>query len=300
MDEDAAVEVPLAGGHDSGRVARIGGTVRRAVRPWTPSVHAVLRHLESVGFAGAPRVIGFDTEGREVLTYIDGLDGRDVRCYSDAALIQVAHLIRSLHDGLRSFIPPADSQRRPDSRAPKGDLICHNDLSPANTIYRDGASQAFIDWDFAAPSTAVWDLSYAVRTFVPLYSANDCRKMGYEPEQRGELLRLFCQAYGMDAQTRRDLLPTVRTRLEGRQRHSPVAAFGPCPSTGTAGSPRQHGDGNLDQLGCRLGIPPMLARDRLCTPEFDHGQTPAAVGGGQTDGRPIGVRPVGALASLWR
>lgn len=214
MDEHAAVEVPLAGGHDSGQVTRIGCAVHRPVRPWTPSVHAVLRHLESVGFTGAPRVIGIDTDGREVLTYIDGLDGRQARCYSDTALSQVAQMIRSLHDGLASFIPPAGCHWRPDPRAPKGQLICHNDLSPANTIYRDGAAQAFIDWDFATPSTAVWDLSYAVRTFVPLYGANDCQHMGYEPAQRGDRLRLFCQAYEMDTQTRRDLLPTVRSRLE--------------------------------------------------------------------------------------
>lgn len=214
MDEEAAVEVLLAGGHDSGRVTRIGCTIRRSVRPWTPSVHAVLRHLESVGVAGAPRVIGFDTEGREVLTYIDGLDGRQARCYSDTALSQVAQMIRDLHNGLASFSPPAGSHWRPDPRAPKGDLICHNDLSPANTIYRDGTPQAFIDWDFATPSTAVWDLSYAVRTFVPLYSVDDCRHLGYEPGHRTDRLRLFCHAYEMDSSDRRDLLPTVRSRLE--------------------------------------------------------------------------------------
>lgn len=215
MDEDAAVEMPLRGGHDSGRVTRIGGTVRRPVRPWTPSVHAVLRHLESVGFTGAPRVIGIDPEGREVLTYVDGMDGRQSRCFSETALARVAQLIRGLHDGLATFSPPVGSHWRLDSRAPKGDLICHNDLSPPNTIYRGGTPQAFIDWDFATPSTAVWDLSYAVRTFVPLYSDTDCQQMGYEAGQRSERLRLFCQAYGMDAQTRRDLLPAVQYRLEG-------------------------------------------------------------------------------------
>lgn len=215
MDQDAAVEVPLQGGHDSGQVTRIGCTVRRAVRPWTPAVHAVLRHLESVGFAGAPRVLGVDTAGREILTYIDGLDGRQARCYSEAALSQVGEMIRGLHDGLASFVPPTGSRWRPDPRAPRGDLICHNDLSPANTIYRDGSPRAFIDWDFATPSTAVWDLSYAVRTFVPLYSADDCRQLGYEPERRSDRLRLFCNAYRMDVQTRTDLLPMVRTRLEG-------------------------------------------------------------------------------------
>jgi len=35
-------------------------------------VHAVLRHLERAGFDGAPRVLGFDDRGREVLTFLDG------------------------------------------------------------------------------------------------------------------------------------------------------------------------------------------------------------------------------------
>src|SRR5215472_6228868 len=40
--------------------------------PWTPTVHAPLRHLEEVGFDGAPRLVGFglDADGREMLTFI--------------------------------------------------------------------------------------------------------------------------------------------------------------------------------------------------------------------------------------
>lgn len=40
-------------------------------------VQAVLLHLEAVGFEGAPRFLGVDDEGREILTYIEGdvLDG---------------------------------------------------------------------------------------------------------------------------------------------------------------------------------------------------------------------------------
>jgi hypothetical protein len=34
---------------DLGRVERIGNTVHRPVGPWTPAVHDLLRHLESVG-----------------------------------------------------------------------------------------------------------------------------------------------------------------------------------------------------------------------------------------------------------
>ena len=55
-------------------VYRHGQVVVREAGPWTATVHSLLRHLEDVGFAGAPRVVGsgFDTEGRETLRYIDG------------------------------------------------------------------------------------------------------------------------------------------------------------------------------------------------------------------------------------
>ena len=62
----------LAGGRTSPGVVRIGNTVHRPVRRWTTTVHAVLRHLERAGFTEAPRVLGFDDAGREVLTYLQG------------------------------------------------------------------------------------------------------------------------------------------------------------------------------------------------------------------------------------
>ena len=65
-----AAEIPLFGGTaNRGQVYRVGETVRRPLRPSAPGVHALLRHLEDVGFDGAPRVLGVDAEGREVLTY---------------------------------------------------------------------------------------------------------------------------------------------------------------------------------------------------------------------------------------
>jgi hypothetical protein len=40
--------------------------VRRPAGPHSPLVHALLAHLESVGFEGAPRFLGIDESGREV------------------------------------------------------------------------------------------------------------------------------------------------------------------------------------------------------------------------------------------
>ena len=53
-------------------VVRIGDTVRRTPSEATPAVHDLLRHLEAKGFDGAPRALGFDEHGREVLSFIDG------------------------------------------------------------------------------------------------------------------------------------------------------------------------------------------------------------------------------------
>lgn len=194
---------------------RIGDTVRRPVRPWTPAVHAFLRHLQDSGFAGAPRVLRIDEQNREVLTYVPGVDGRSARCYDDANLRRVARMIREFHDVAADFVPPPNSCWRNEPAAPAGNLICHNDLGPANTIYAEGRAQAFIDWDLAVPSTAEWDLSYAVRTFVPLYPDAACVQFGYPVEPRGRRLRLFCDAYGL--QDRSHLLPLIERRLSSEK-----------------------------------------------------------------------------------
>ena len=66
-DEDA-VALPLAGGDVTEGVVRIGNTVRRPLGFNDHLVHVLLKHFESVGFTGAPRLLGIDAEGREVLS----------------------------------------------------------------------------------------------------------------------------------------------------------------------------------------------------------------------------------------
>jgi hypothetical protein len=48
---------------------RSGGPHRPACRrSWTPAVQALLAHLAGKGFAGSPRPLGVDEQGREELT----------------------------------------------------------------------------------------------------------------------------------------------------------------------------------------------------------------------------------------
>jgi Phosphotransferase enzyme family len=207
-------EVPLRGGGAT-LVSRVGGTVHREVGAWTPAVHALLHHLDDVGFDAAPRVHGIDAQGREVLTYVQGEDGhhaRNAALHSDGALAGVARLIRRYHDAVAGFVAPAEAQWQFLPGAPQTGLVCHNDLAPVNTIYRDGRPVAFIDWDYAAPAPPVWDLACAAWSFVPLADDNFCRRYGYPMVLRGPRLRLMCDVYGLDGRDRETFLDMVRSR----------------------------------------------------------------------------------------
>jgi len=70
--EDVSREERMPAGRSGTKVWRSNRGVHRPTGPWTSTVHAFLRHLETVGFAGAPRVLGTDEVGREVLSFIDG------------------------------------------------------------------------------------------------------------------------------------------------------------------------------------------------------------------------------------
>ena len=62
-------EIPLPGGHVN-RVVRAGDTVRREPGQRAEFVHRVLLHFEQRGWSGAPRFLGSDGQGREILSYV--------------------------------------------------------------------------------------------------------------------------------------------------------------------------------------------------------------------------------------
>lgn len=185
-----------------------GETVRRGAGAWTPAVHTFLRHLHEAGFAGAPRPLGLEPDV-EILTFVQGGEAT----HSDDELARVGGLIRALHTASRSFVPPADAQWQFMVGAPhEGVVICHNDLSPDNTVYEPrGVPCAFIDWDLAAPAPEMWDFAWAAYRFVPLYDDATCERLGYPAGRQPARLRIMCDAYGLEE--RAALLPTVCKRI---------------------------------------------------------------------------------------
>jgi Ser/Thr protein kinase RdoA (MazF antagonist) len=207
-----SVEVPLLGGTaNQGLVHRVGDTVRRPMRPTTPATHALLRHLEEVGFDGAPRVLGVDDAGREVLSYVPGqaVTAPAPRWgLTDSALISVARLLRRFHDATAGFDPSRHRWSHPAPEPFAGTGIAHNDLNLDNVVFRGGTAVALIDFDLAAPATAVWDVAGAARLWAPLRDPCDVTDV-----RRGrELyrLRLFVDAYGLDDAERAAFLPALR------------------------------------------------------------------------------------------
>ena len=201
-------EVSLGG--NLNQAVRVGDTVRRRAGPWTPAVGSLLRYLERAGFE-APRVLGVDAEGREVLAYIPGeafCGGENPvpdRVLDEEHLVSAARLLRRYHDVVVDFQPPPDAQWRLVAPT-RHELICHNDWSPWNALFRDEHLAVMLDWDLAGPGSRLWDVANAAASWVTLFS----RAKLFSLAERALRLRLFCDAYGLD--DRSELLATIRLR----------------------------------------------------------------------------------------
>ena len=175
----------LAGGASNGGVVRVGDTVRRPARPSSDLVRDVLQRLERAGFDGAPRWLGVDERGRDVLGWIEGDtftdrtrlhphlgDPGDRVTFSAEQVADAMRLLRRYHDALGS------------------DLVCHGDFGPWNLVWRDGRPVALIDFDAVHPGDASEDVAYALRMFIG---------HGLVPEPTPELVRrthVALDAYG--------------------------------------------------------------------------------------------------------
>jgi phosphotransferase family enzyme len=188
-------ELVLPGGFVT-QVVRVADTVRRPPAP--AYVRDLLRYLERRGWPGAPRHLGLDDRGREILSYVEGHvaweKAQPAGVRSAESLIGVARLVRQFHD------LTAGSELAGDR-----EVVCHNDLSPKNTVYRDLGQGlrpvAFIDWDIAAPGSRVHDVAHVCWQYVGLGPGVT------DAGQAARLVRLIADAYELPDRT--DLVETI-------------------------------------------------------------------------------------------
>ena len=165
-------------------VVRDGATVRRRIHPGLDVRfgEGVLQHLEAAGFGAAPRFLGYDGLGRQVLSWVEG----ELRPgpVSDADLVAVLATVRRFHDLC-------------------GGRVCHNDLAPRNTVWRPDGGPVLIDWDLCGPGRPVEDVAHACWQFCTLGPGED-------PERSARRVRLAVDAYGLGAGERAVLVDEVR------------------------------------------------------------------------------------------
>jgi aminoglycoside phosphotransferase (APT) family kinase protein len=178
----AADEIPLGGGWSVEGVVRVGDTVRRPPVFATQLMRDVLAHLELVGFENAPRRLGLDEQGRDVLSWVDGDTFSDCRAivWRDEQLAASGRLLRRYHDATAGS---------PLSGA--HDVVCHGDFGPWNLIWRESLPFCIIDFDNAHSGERIEDIGYALRAHLNLALVDVPA-----PEQ-GRRARIFAAAYGV-------------------------------------------------------------------------------------------------------
>lgn len=172
-------EVPLGGGHTPG-VVRVGDTVRRPLNASSGRIHRLLVHFADCGFEGAPRFLGIDARGREILSFIDGFapphNGFEL---SEEGVRAGARLVRRVHDLTEGTEFSAGSE-----------VACHRNLSQPNFIFRDMIPVAIIDWDTTLPGTRLANFADFLWAFVH-------PSMYGDGEPAAHMLRVATDAYGL-------------------------------------------------------------------------------------------------------
>ncbi|MBZ2197522.1 phosphotransferase [Occultella gossypii] len=215
-------EVPLLGGDVSDGLVRKGATVRRPRGGHSPAVEAYLAHLEATGFDGAPRFLGIDAAGREVVTFVDGeMGGRPVHRWAvtEDVLVDLAVLQRRLHD-VSADVPLPDGVSWPERIEFDGvprvfdapDVIGHNDVTIENVIFSEGRPVALIDFDMAGPSTRLLDVATTLLYWAPVRPP-ERRDPALADVDTGRRMRIFAEAYGLDRSERLHLVEVLDRRF---------------------------------------------------------------------------------------
>jgi hypothetical protein len=171
----------LTGGAQTMGVMRRGGVVCRPRHGRSEFVQEVLTYLAAVGFTGAPRALGFDAAGRELVSFVPGdVPHRLPFNLVDEQLISATKLVHDFHAAIAGS--PLCAGR---------EVVCHGDLGPHNTVFDGGSAIAIIDWSAdVAPGPRIVDFAHAVWCYADITEAD------VAVAEQARRIRLMCAVYG--------------------------------------------------------------------------------------------------------
>jgi Ser/Thr protein kinase RdoA (MazF antagonist) len=174
----------------------VGDTVRRPLKPNSAFVAQLLDVLARRSFVGAPRHLGIDAQGRDILSFIPGEVPEKWRRFEDAQVESAARLLRAFHDATQG-----------SELAPDGQVVCHYDCGPSNFVFQAGLPVALIDFDMAAPGLALEDVGYLAWAWC--VSSKPTREPA---QQQAAQVRLIADAYGLVSEQRAGLVEAMIER----------------------------------------------------------------------------------------
>jgi len=189
-------EAVLKGGRATEGVVKINNTVRRPHKSTSDFTNSVLVFLHENNFHSCPEYLGRDEQGRDVYSFIEGYVPNDIGDTTILQLCSFMKLLRMLHDVTASFSNSAEK------------VVCHNDLSPCNTVFIDGMPNAIIDWDDAAIGERWEDLAYVLWLWINIGS-----------HKRDEIpilehIQEALSAYGADTNIKADFADKLIKRMD--------------------------------------------------------------------------------------
>jgi hypothetical protein len=191
------------------QVRHSGDVTLRPVAPWTSAVHALLKHLEAVGFAGSPRVVGagVGADGWETLQFVAGQAAAS-RVWSGEGIHELGQLLRRLHRATATYrAPPQAVWQKSFLRSTgTGTIISHCDVAPWNVIVRDDRPVALIDWELAGPVEPLDEVAHTGWLNARLFDDGVDAAAGLSSvEERTRRLRSFVDGYELPAKERAEL-----------------------------------------------------------------------------------------------
>jgi hypothetical protein len=230
---------------------RVGGTVHRTAGPWTAAVHALLDFL-GPRVEHIPRVLGFDEQGREVLTFLPGrVVDVDTGLLTPGQIDSLMSWTRSFHEAVAGFSHPGPWRYPP---VPQASFIGHNDIAPYNVCFDGDEVAGVFDWDLAGPTTPLMELAFIAWNCVPLW-----RDIG--DQVSAERIQRICSAYG--GIHPRQLVDAVPRRIQTMLDWIPRGA-----AAGDAGLRRlmSHGEPERSQAALNELVPRLRRIQRIAGP----------------------------------
>ncbi len=174
----------------------MGDAVCRIGSPASRTISELLNYPSVAELDWVPNFVGFDSEGREMLQYMEGdvPHANPSWLWKDDVLQKVAEKLSMWHKATQ-FVELESPTWNFSPKQP-AEVICHNDFAPYNFVFQDDEIVGVIDYDLCAPGPRLWDIAYAAYRIVPF--ANHLIEASNLPFEEADLWRrldLFLDAY---------------------------------------------------------------------------------------------------------